>query len=97
MTDTNIIAQDAPERKQLTLADLTSMASPDLYRLGLTDAHIAALDAADARTRAARAYSDFERRQLEGIAARATERAQGVTLADVVAVLGYTPVESESR
>jgi hypothetical protein len=97
MTDTNIIAQDAPERKQLTLADLTSMASPDLYRLGLTDAHIAALDAADARTRAARAYSAFERRQLEGIAARATERAQGVTLADVAAVLGYTPVESESR
>jgi hypothetical protein len=97
MTDTNIIAQDAPERKQLTLADLTSMTSLDLYRLGLTDAHIAALDAADARTRAARAYSAFERRQLEGIAARATERAQGVTLADVVAVLGYTPVESESR
>jgi hypothetical protein len=97
MSIDTIIPENAPAGKQLTLADLTSMTSLDLYRLGLTDAHIAALDAADARTRAARAYSAFERRQLGGIATRATERAQGVTLADVAAVLGYTPVESESR
>jgi hypothetical protein len=90
-----IIAQDTPEGKPLTLADLTSMTSQDLYRLGLTDAHIAALDAAYAWTCAEHAYGLFEYRQLRGMAERAGERANGLTLADIAAVLGYTPAVSE--
>lgn len=88
MTDP-IIAQAAPERK--ALAELTAMASQDLCALGLTDAHIAALDAAEFTALAGGGDHAFYRRRWEGAAMRATERAAGVTLADCAAVLGYTP------
>lgn len=91
----SIIQQEPAPVKPLTVADLTAMASQDLYRLGLTDAHIAALDAADALSRVPHAYGRLERQQFEGMAARATDRAAGVTLADVSAILGYMPAGSE--
>jgi hypothetical protein len=75
----------------LSLSDLTELSTPALYALGLTDRHIAALDAADCANRAAATSDLFERRQLEGAAQRAMARAAGTTVAEAAAILGYWP------